>query len=643
MFLHVKRKINNRFHVVSVSQKWAGQSKISLDVFFLAYLIIAMAAPQPPPTTYLTRTSPWCKEAFAIMHCYHEVWDAKHRGKFPGPNSGLLNVAPVAHALHVAVMHPGDCAQRQVHPLAHHLDFLASLVDVTAVHGKPKSPGTPGRLQMEDWMAAQILAGRNFNWDQLKALYRHYKIQRTTDIAPDGTVQGPTPSIGGVGVVQDDYLARLAARVHSVAHPVAVATVTQLTEHAICTRGPGWKLFLYVVEQNQAGLRDVVEDWIRGEFHSATAVNRPDNASKNNAKDRALQATLGRHATNAALDWGGEGDDGVPAPAAAIKAEFRNRCAPEALTARAAQTICQALHLLAFAECCKQLSECDLPALPSAPSPGGDISGTHGGGSPCPVDSANAAAVCNVASWLALKAKNAVYPRRGETHPRATSHLSGRERSSDLVQRQLCFLQGWAMDHYESNPELGRQTAKAAGLPTSVVDSRSRSGQANYTSLSFYVLASYFEKCFAWRIRFALANGGIVTDFMSRTAAEIAASDGAMALLVRTFAASAPSPPSGAVLLLMKILMHNYVRMRGKDFTTSILVNSARNACQSAGFRAKISVKHASAKAVTTPKVAQGGEVPDTHAEEDATEDVPELNVDEAAELQRLVEAGEFD
>ena len=89
VFLHVKRKINNRFHVVSVSQKWAGQSKISLDVFFLAYLIIAMAAPQPPPTTYLTRTSPWCKEAFAIMHCHHEVWDAKQRGKFPGPNSGL--------------------------------------------------------------------------------------------------------------------------------------------------------------------------------------------------------------------------------------------------------------------------------------------------------------------------------------------------------------------------------------------------------------------------------------------------------------------------------------------------------------------------------------------------------------------------
>ena len=52
-----------------------------------------MAAPQPPPTTHLMRNAPWTKEVFAIMHTYHEVWDAKHRGKFPGPNLNQVCVA----------------------------------------------------------------------------------------------------------------------------------------------------------------------------------------------------------------------------------------------------------------------------------------------------------------------------------------------------------------------------------------------------------------------------------------------------------------------------------------------------------------------------------------------------------------------
>ena len=309
------------------------------------------------------------------------------------------------------------------------------------------------------------------------------------------------------------------------------------------------------------------------------------------------------------------------------------------LTARAAQTVCQALHLLAFAEYCKQLSGCDLPALPPAPSPGGDASGDYGGGSPYPAGSANAAAVYNVASWLAVKLKNAAYQRGGEMHPRAMSGLTGRERASDLVQRQLAFLQGWVMDHYESDATVGRRKAVTAKLPTSTVDGRT--GNANYTSISFYFLVSYIEKCFSQRIRFALAKGGITTDFMSRTAAEISASDGAHALLTATFATSAPSPPSGAVPLLMENLMHNYVRMRGKDFTRSVLVNSARNACQSAGFRANISVKHAAA--------VKEGKAMDNNPEGDAMvlpQDllfVPELGASEAADLQQLAAAGEFD
>ena len=191
-------------------------------------------------------------------------------------------------------MHPGDCAQRQVHPLAHRLIFLASLLGIAAVHGNAKSPGTPGRQQMDDWMAAQVLAGRNFKWSQLKSLYRQYKTQRTTDLAPDGTVQGPTPSSGGVGVVQDDYLPRLAARVHGVARSVAVAAVTQLAEHPICTRGPGWKLFHYVVEQNEAGLRDVVEDWVTGDLirHSTAQTTHRTKVPKTERCRLQLASTL---------------------------------------------------------------------------------------------------------------------------------------------------------------------------------------------------------------------------------------------------------------------------------------------------------------------------------------------------------------
>ena len=555
---------------------------------------MAQQPPQQPRTTApcLMRTSPWAKDAFAIMHQYHEVWDAKHHGKFPGPKSG-----------------------------------------------------TPGRQEMDDWMKTQHDNGRLFNWDSVKSLYRHYKIQRTTILAPDATVQGSTVT-PGVGVVQDDYLPRLAARVNKIARSVAVAAVAALMLHAICTCGQGFKLFLFVVQQNEEGLREVVEDWVRGQFHSTMVTNRPDNASKYHAKDRAVQAYNTVNATAAALDWSGNGDGGVPAPAAAITAEFVARAsAYPFLVARAAQTVCHALHLLAFNVFCEQLSGCDLPPLPATPGPADGIDGAYYGGSPYPLSSANAAAVYYVAGWLAVMLKNAVFCRRGESQPRATARLESRDRVSDHVQRQVRFMQCWVMEQYESDPNKGKVRADADRLPTSNVDLRnSTTGQANYTSLLFYILISYLEKCFALRIRAALARGDVGTNFLSTTASEIADSCGAHVLLARTFrGAGLPTAPTGASNLLMENLMHNYVRMRGKDFVKAILVNSARNANQSAGFRAKISVKHAAAGKGTKEKAEAPEKPVEVNFDDNDLVSVDELDASATEELQRLVDAGAFD
>ena len=168
----------------------------------------------------------------------------------------------------------------------------------------------------------------------------------------------------------DDYLVRLAARFEAVAADAADDAAHELaTVHAVSTSAVAYKLFAYVIGQRESDLAEEAEKWIRGGMYDAMAANRPDNASSSRDKDRAIYSSQWHAATEAALQWAKPGPLQPPVAAYIIE-QFRTRGARPVLVDRSAQTVCQALHLLACSSLRHHLSAFDAPPLPPAPSPG---------------------------------------------------------------------------------------------------------------------------------------------------------------------------------------------------------------------------------------------------------------------------------
>ena len=536
---------------------------------------------------------------------------------------------------------------------------------------------------------------------QVKTLYREYKIQRTAALPPNSSVQGSTAAPGGPAGAgagaPDDYLLRLAARFEAVAADAADDAARELaTVHPVSTSGVAFKLFAHVIGERESALAEEAEKWIRGGMYDTIAANRPDNASSSRDKDRAVQSSQGLAATEAALQWAKPGPQQPPV-AAYIVEQFQTRGARPLLVGRSAQTVCQALFLLAFSSLCHHLSAFDAPAFPPTPSPGPESkAGSYSGGCPYPHDSANAATAYNVASWIVIvshvacvmpfpfpsrphdcpswlvlaprlfsrarrvcvgcpppppwldrlvqKLRLDLFPRRGEPRPRASVGMETRD--SDYVAALLGWCQGWVMGHYESDSLVGRAAAESECLPISSVVSTYGVGKGSFTTRPMYELVSYIEKCFAQRLREVMASGHFSSDTMREIASEVESADGVHVLLRRTFSSSfldgAPAMPAGVPQLLLSRLMHHYLRLRGKDFTRAITVNADRNSSKGAGFRTKIALKH-----VASAKASSGlGEGKDADVVVDVgtgpTDSNDPANI-EAIELQRLVHAGLFD
>lgn len=77
------------------------------------------------------------------------------------------------------------------------------------------------------------------------------------------------------------------------------------------------------------------------------------------------------------------------------------------------------------------------------------------------------------------------------------------------------------MGHYESDALVGREAAGSECLPTSSVVSTYGVGKGSFTTQPMYELVSYIEKCFAQRLREALASGHFSSDTMREIAVKL--------------------------------------------------------------------------------------------------------------------------